>query len=183
MIAWPPCIIIACDLIEHDYYAFPFKEAPMDDTLKLDKFLCFAVYAAGHAFSRVYKPLLDAIGLTYPQYLVMVVLWQEDRQTVGQIGEKLHLESSTLTPLLKRLETAGLVERQRNAADQRQVHIALTGKGRALSAQARQIPSCVLSAAGGDAQALHHLTQELTQLRTTLEQGQLPASPATDAGG
>ncbi|MGO9817439.1 MAG: MarR family winged helix-turn-helix transcriptional regulator [Acidocella sp.] len=154
----------------------------MDDMLKLDKFLCFAVYAAGHAFARVYKPLLDAIDLTYPQYLVMVALWQEDRQTVGQIGEKLFLESSTLTPLLKRLEAAGLVERQRNAADQRQVHVALTEKGRALRAQASQIPSCVLSAAGGDAEAVRHLTQELTQLRTTLEQGQLSASPATRAG-
>ena len=98
----------------------------MNDMPKLENFLCFAVYAAGHALTRVYKPLLDAIDLTYPQYLVMVSLWQKDRQTVGQIGEQLFLESSTLTPLLKRLETAGLVERQRNATDQRQVHITLT---------------------------------------------------------
>jgi DNA-binding MarR family transcriptional regulator len=100
----------------------------------------------------------------------MVTLWQEDRLTVGQIGEKLLLESSTLTPLLKRLEAAGLVERLRNAGDQRQVHVALTEKGKALRAEARGIPSCVLSAAGENAEAVRHLTEELTQLRTILEQ-------------
>ena len=143
----------------------------MDDMLKLDDFPCFAVYAAGHAFTRAYKPLLDALDLTYPQYLVMVALWQKDRQTVGQIGETLFLELSTLTPLLKRLETAGLVERQRNAADQRQVHVALTAQGRVLRAKARQVPACVFAAAGGDAKALQHLTKELARLRTTLEAG------------
>ncbi len=143
----------------------------MDDTLKLDDFPCFAVYAAGHAFTRVYKPLLDALDLTYPQYLVMVTLWQKDRQTVGQIGAQLYLESSTLTPLLKRLEAAGLLARQRNAADQRQVHVALTEQGRALRAKAGQVPSCVFAAAGGNMEALSHLTKELTQLRTILDSG------------
>ena len=148
----------------------------MDDHLKLDEFLCFAVYAAGHAFTRVYKTLLDAIDLTYPQYLVMVTLWQEDRQTVGQIGEKLFLESSTLTPLLKRLESAGLVQRQRNAADQRQVYVELSDQGRALRAKASQIPPCILAATGGDVEMLRRLTTELTQLRVKLEQN--PAPPA-----
>ena len=141
----------------------------MNDMPKLEDFLCFAVYAAGHALTRVYKPLLDAIGLTYPQYLVMVSLWQNDRQTVGQIGEQLFLESSTLTPLLKRLETAGLVERQRNATDQRQVHITLTETGRALRAKACQIPPCIRTAAGGDVDSLRHLTKVLKQLRVTLD--------------
>jgi len=141
----------------------------MDDVLKLDDFLCFAVYAAGHALTRVYKPLLDAIGLTYPQYLVMVVLWQEEDQTVGQIGEKLFLESSTLTPLLKRLESAGLVQRARSAADQRQVHVVLTEAGKALQARAAEIPACLLAATGGDMAHLRQLTTALTQLRMTLD--------------
>ncbi len=84
-----------------------------DDLLKIDNFVCFALYSAGHAFTRLYKPLLDPLGLTYPQYLVMAVLWEKDGRTVGEIGEKLLLESSTLTPLLKRLETAGMVRRTR----------------------------------------------------------------------
>ena len=93
--------------------------AAASPALRLDNFLCFAVYTAGHAFNRLYKPLLEALGLTYPQYLAMVALWEKDDQTVGELGEKLFLESNTLTPLLKRLEGMGLVTRVRDKADER----------------------------------------------------------------
>src|SRR5690349_19692133 len=105
------------------------------DPLKLDSMLCFAVYAAGHAFTRFYKPRLDAIGLTYPQYLVFLVLWEEDGLTVKALGEKLFLDSGTITPLIKRLEARGLVRRQRDEEDERQVRIHLTPEGRALRAK------------------------------------------------
>src|SRR5438874_8124185 len=96
-----------------------------EDALRFSDFLCFAVYSASHAFNRVYKPLLDELGLTYPQYLVMVLLWEQDDQTVGSLGEKLFLESSTLTPLLKRLEALGQVKRNRDQVDERQVRVRL----------------------------------------------------------
>src|SRR5258705_11588966 len=96
----------------------------------LDDFLCFAVYSANLAFNRVYKPLLDELGLTYPQYLVLVVLYEEDNQTVGGLGEKLFLDSSTLTPLLKRMEGVGYITRRRDPKDERQVRIGLTARGK-----------------------------------------------------
>ena len=114
----------------------------------LGQLLCFTVYSTGHAFNKVYKPLLDRLGLTYPQYLVMVALWESDGQRVGELGEKLFLESSTLTPLLKRLEGLGLVERRRDAADERVVRISLTEKGRDLRDQALDVPSCIAEATG-----------------------------------
>ena len=110
--------------------------APSDP--KLDDFLCFAVYSASHAFNRLYKPLLDELGLTYPQYLVMVTLWERDDRTVGEIGERLFLESNTLTPLLKRMEAAGLVSRSRDPADERQVRLRLTAEGKGLVEKARK---------------------------------------------
>jgi MarR family transcriptional regulator, organic hydroperoxide resistance regulator len=140
----------------------------LSDDLHLDGFLCFAVYSAGHAFNRVYKPLLDALGLTYAQYLVMVALWEEDGQTVGQIGEKLFLESNTLTPLLKRLEAAGYLSRLRDPADERQVRVTLTASGKALREKARGVPGCILSASGQSAATLGRLTAELATLRDTL---------------
>src|ERR1700747_3065925 len=94
--------------------------------LMLSNQLCFAVYSTAHAFNRVYKPLLDSLGLTYPQYLVMLTLWERDRVTVTAIGEQLFLDSGTLTPLLKRLEAAGLLRRSRDRADERQVLVTLT---------------------------------------------------------
>jgi DNA-binding MarR family transcriptional regulator len=111
-------------------------EKPLD----LDSFLCFAIHSTAHAVQRANKPLMDKLGLTYPQYLVMVVLWGEDNQTVSRIGDRLFLESSTLTPLLKRLEAAGLVRRQRDTADERQVRVQLTAAGRALHDKARRLP-------------------------------------------
>jgi DNA-binding MarR family transcriptional regulator len=118
------------------------------DVLKLDNQLCFAVYAAAHAFAATYKPLLEPLGLTYPQYLVMLVLWQEDGMTVSAIGRRLGLDSGTLTPLLKRLQAAGLLSRIRDAADERQVRITLTAPGRALKQKAKGIPQALLCASG-----------------------------------
>jgi DNA-binding MarR family transcriptional regulator len=118
------------------------------DALKLDNQLCFAVYAAAHAFNATYKSLLEPLGLTYPQYLVMLVLWQEDGVTVSGIGARLGLDSGTLTPLLKRLEAAGLVSRIRDAADERQVRITLTAAGRAMRQKAKGFPQELLCASG-----------------------------------
>jgi DNA-binding MarR family transcriptional regulator len=118
------------------------------DVLRLDNQLCFAVYAAAHAFNATYKPLLEPLGLTYPQYLVMLVLWQEDGVTVSGVGARLGLDSGTLTPLLKRLEAARLLTRVRDAADERQVRITLTVAGRTLKQKAKGIPQELLCASG-----------------------------------
>ncbi len=137
--------------------------------LALGGFLCFAVYSASHALNRVYKPLLDQLGLTYPQYLVMAVLWEEDDQTVGSVGSKLSLESSTLTPLLKRLEAQGAITRSRDPNDERQVRIRLTAAGKALRAKAEGVPACLLEATGMTLPALDRLRREITDLRDALE--------------
>jgi len=108
------------------------RKQATDFPLLLDNQLCFAVYSTGHAFNRVYKPLLDRLGLTYPQYLVMLVLWERDDVAVKDIGARLFLDSGTLTPLLKRLEAAGLIKRTRGTEDERQVLVALTPQGHAL---------------------------------------------------
>src|ERR1700761_4390279 len=122
------------------------KSSPADQLLRLDNQICFAVYSAAHAFNRVYKPLLDRLGLTYPQYLVMLVLWERDGVPVKEIGERLHLDSGTLTPLLKRLQQAGLVKRTRSSADERQVLIGLTAQGNGLKDKARAVPPQLLAA-------------------------------------
>ena len=103
-----------------------------DDPLRLDNQLCFALHAAAHAVTKKYRPLLGGVGLTYPQYLVLLVLWEGDRRTVSELGGRLYLDSGTLTPLLKRLEAAGLVLRARRSSDEREVEVALTAKGRDL---------------------------------------------------
>src|SRR6201986_3830711 len=121
------------------------KPTAADQLLKLDHQICFAVYSAAHAFNRVYKPLLDRLGLTYPQYLVMLVLWERDDVPVKEIGERLFLDSGTLTPLLKRLEAADLIKRTRSTEDERQVLIALTPKGRSLKEKARAVPEGILA--------------------------------------
>ncbi len=138
------------------------------ERLPLDDYLCFAVYSAGHAFNRIYKPLLDALGLTYPQYLALVALWDEDDQTVGQIGEKLFLESSTLTPLLKRLEASGHITRQRDAEDERVVRVRLTPKGKALSKTSCEISPRILAATGMEVDALRALQRQIVALRDGL---------------
>lgn len=147
----------------------PAPEGPPADFVPIDGKLCFALYAASHAFTRVYKPLLDEIGLTYPQYLVMVCLWEQDDRTVGSLGDKLSLESSTLTPLLKRLEALGHVTRSRDPADERVVRIRLTQSGRALRKAARKISACILAATGLDIAGVARLQREVTTLRKALE--------------
>jgi len=112
--------------------------------LRLDDQLCFALYAASHAVGRTYQPLLAPLGLTYLQYVTMMVLWEQEGLTVKAIGARLQLDSATLTPLLKRMEAAGLVTRTRDAADQRAVRIGLTDRGRALEAAARSVPEALL---------------------------------------
>jgi MarR family transcriptional regulator, organic hydroperoxide resistance regulator len=132
------------------------------------EWLCFAVYSTGHAFNRVYKPLLDEVGLTYPQYLVMAALWSKDDQTVGELGETLFLESSTLTPLLKRLEGLGHVTRERDPADERQVRVRLTRAGTALRTKARDIPACILERTGLSLRELNRLQADISKLRENL---------------
>lgn len=119
------------------------KSAPSDapiEVLRLDNQLCFALYGAANRMTRLYRPMLDALGLTYPQYLALLVLWEASPRTVGALGDALDLDSSTLTPLLKRLEAGGLVQRTRDPEDERRVIVALTDKGRALRDQAVSIP-------------------------------------------
>lgn len=139
-----------------------------DSMLALDSQLCFALYSASLAMTKTYKPLLEKIGLTYPQYLVMLVLWQEENLLVKSIGEKLFLDSGTLTPLLKRLETSGLIIRTRDLQDERQVRITLTREGRALKRRAQDIPSQVQCASGQPADALVSLRSQLALIRDDL---------------
>lgn len=131
----------------------------------LEEQLCFAIYSAGIAIQRAYKPLLDALGLTYPQYLVLNVLWREDAQTVGSIAQQLALESSTLTPLLKRLETAGLIRRTRNPENERQVIVSVTEEGMALRSRAGCLGDTLLQASGETPAALSKLNREIAHLR------------------
>jgi DNA-binding MarR family transcriptional regulator len=138
------------------------------DLLALDNQFCFALYSASLAMTKTYKPLLDKLGLTYPQYLVMLVLWQQDNILVKDIGEALFLDSGTLTPLLKRLEAADLLVRTRDAEDERQVRITLTAPGRQLKKAAREIPLQILCASGQTKEVLMQLRGQLSQLREDL---------------
>jgi DNA-binding MarR family transcriptional regulator len=139
-----------------------------DMSLQLGNQLCFAIYSTAHAFNRVYKPLLDRLGLTYPQYLVMLVLWERDGVPVKDIGERLFLDSGTLTPLLKRLEVAHLLRRTRSAADERQVLISLTSQGQALKEKARAVPQAILAASACSLGELSAMKNELITLRDRL---------------
>ncbi len=143
----------------------PRKTPPPNEWLLLDQQLCFALYSASLAMTKLYKPLLEPLGLTYPQYLVMLVLWQGDGLTVSQLGERLALDSGTLTPLLKRLETQGLVQRLRDAADERRVLLQLTPAGRALQTQAGSIPRVIGQASGCSLDELVDLKTRLRALR------------------
>jgi DNA-binding MarR family transcriptional regulator len=144
------------------------KPPAIEEKLLLDSFLCFAIYSAGHSFNQFYRPLLDAIGLTYPQYLVMVALWTENDQTVKALGQKLLLDSSTLTPLLKRLETTGYLTRSRDPDDERQVRVRLTAAGRALKNRARSIPVCVEGTLGLSNDALKKVQADVLAIRDRL---------------
>lgn len=138
------------------------------ELLLLDNQLCFALYSTSLAMTKLYKPLLAKLDMTYPQYLVMLALWQQDRQNVNALGTRLHLDSGTLTPLLKRMELSGWLTRQRDAQDERRVTIALTPAGRKLKAQAKKIPDCVVAASQCALPELIALTQQLQGLRVQL---------------
>ncbi|MGQ0681188.1 MarR family winged helix-turn-helix transcriptional regulator [Bradyrhizobium sp.] len=144
------------------------RKSASDQPLLLGNQLCFAIYSTAHAFNRFYKPLLDRLGLTYPQYLVMMVLWEQDGLSVKEIGERLFLDSGTLTPLLKRMETAGLVKRSRSTEDERQVIIALTPQGEGLKEKARSLPLSILAASECSVAELAALKKEVEALRDKL---------------
>ncbi|WP_310567949.1 MarR family transcriptional regulator [Hydrogenophaga sp.] len=139
-----------------------------EQALLLDNQLCFALYSASLAMTKLYKPLLDELGLTYPQYLALLVLWERDGLTVSELGERLSLDSGTLTPLLKRMEAAGLLSRLRDAADERRVLIRLTADGRRLKTRAQRIPACVLQASQCDVAEALALTRQVQALRQRL---------------
>lgn len=136
-----------------------------DEALKLDHQLCFALYSASLAMVKLYKPLLNPLGLTYPQYLAMLVLWEGDGRTVSELGARLTLDSGTLTPLLKRLEAAGLVQRRRSSEDERRVLVSLTAAGYALKERAAAVPRQASCATSCDLDALAALTLQLKELR------------------
>lgn len=137
-------------------------------TAPLDTQLCFSLYATSMAVTRTYKPLLDRLGLTYPQYLVLLALWEADGRTVGALATRLGLESSTLTPLVKRLEAAGFVTRTRNPADERQVQVRLTPPGAALQDSCGCLAEALLARSGLDPKRLAALNQDVQALRDAL---------------
>lgn len=147
----------------------PGKTISPEQALRLDNQVCFALYSASHAMSKAYKPHLDALGLTYPQYVAMLVLWERDGLTVSEIGARLYLDSGTLTPLLKRLEGAGYISRLRDTTDERRVLIQLTAAGRKLKARAVVIPTCMLDAMQCSIKELSDLTRQVQQLRDRLQ--------------
>ena len=142
--------------------------SPAISLLNLDRQLCFALYSASLAMTKAYKPLLAQLGLTYPQYLVMLALWQHSPQGMGELGERLSLDSGTLTPLAKRLEAMGLVTRNRSAHDERNVQISLNAAGKRLRARAEPLPLCVMQLTGCELPQLESLTRELKVLRDQL---------------
>lgn len=139
-----------------------------DDKLKLGVQLCFALYSTLLGVNKVYRGLLRDLDLTYPQYLVMLVLWERDGINVSEICDHLYLETTTLTPLLKRLETRGLIRRQRSASDERQVIVSLTGEGHALREKAKTIPECVANAMERSPEQIDDLRRQLVSLRAAL---------------
>ena len=149
-----------------------------DDFLRLDRQVCFPLYAASNLFGRLYRPVLAKLGLTYPQYLVMLVLWEQAPQSVGALGEQLHLDSGTLTPLLKRMEAAGLVTRKRDTADERRVLVALTEQGRALRQQARDVPQTLASGLSLSPDELIDLRASVQHLVAVLATAEATVSPS-----
>lgn len=143
----------------------------MADILKLDDQLCFALHAASRAMTGAYAPLLEALDVTYPQYLVLLVLWEEDGVRVSRLGERLHLDSATLTPLLKRLEGRGILERRRSIADERVVEIFLTAKGRRLRTKAADVGKEMFCKMQLSIDELGRLREELKALTKRLQQG------------
>ncbi len=142
---------------------------PDDDWLRLDQQICFSLHAASRAFNGVYRGILRDLGLTYPQYLVMLVLWEHDELPVKKLGEHLRLDSGTLSPLLKRLEAAGLVRRERSPRDERSVEVRLTGEGVALRRRALQVPRRIAASTGFDTDEIRTLRARLDELTTALD--------------
>lgn len=153
-----------------------------DQMLALDNQLCFALYATSLAMTKLYKPLLAPLGLTYPQYLVMLVLWEHDDQTVNDVGHALQLDSGTLTPLLKRMETAGWLSRQRDAADERRVRLHLTPKGRTLKQAAQSVPSAIACQLGLSTSDIVSLRRTLVDVRDRLRAPLAAQSPDLNKG-
>ena len=147
----------------------PNKTDTVDAMLQLDNQLCFALYSASLAMTKLYKPLLEELGLTYPQYQAMLVLRERDGLMVSELGERLSLDSGTLTPLLKRLEASGLLQRVRDAADERVVFITLTAEGRALKARALEVFSAIGNQTGYEISEIESLRESLKRLKGHLE--------------
>ncbi|MDO0927455.1 MarR family transcriptional regulator [Streptomyces sp. TG1A-8] len=143
--------------------------APEADWLRLDRQICFSLHAASRAFNGVYRVVLGDLGLTYPQYLVMLVLWERDDLSVKKLGEHLRLDSGTLSPLVKRLEGAGLVRRERSARDERSVRVRLTGEGAALRERAVEVPRRIAAATGFGLAEIGELRERLDRLTTALD--------------
>jgi DNA-binding MarR family transcriptional regulator len=135
---------------------------------RLDHQLCFALYSSSLLMTKLYKPVLGSLGLTYPQYIVLLVLWETDRIAVGELGTRLYLDSGTLTPLLKRMEAAGLLTRSRAAEDERRVIVALTAAGRAMRRKAEKVPLAVACATGCRLDEISALTTQLQTLRANV---------------
>ena len=139
------------------------------EQLRLDHLICFAAYSASHAFSRFYRPTLDRLGLTYPQFVVMMVLWEKQKTTMKALSDEVQLESNTLTPLLKKLEAAGLVRRTRNAEDERVLDVEVTEKGMALKVDAKVMALELAKASGETLEGVLDLQQRLVKMRRSIE--------------
>ena len=139
------------------------------DPLRLENQLCFGLYAAAHAMNRAYRVRLGPLGLTYPQYLTLLALWEIDRQSVSELGQRLRLDSGTLTPVLKRLESAGLVSRTRNRADEREVEIGLTDRGKAMRFEAVGVREDVVCRLGMSEDEIVRLRRDIDQMLTNLD--------------
>jgi MarR family transcriptional regulator, organic hydroperoxide resistance regulator len=153
-------------------------DAAATDLLRLDQQICFSLSAASRAFNGVYRVLLKDLGITYPQYLVLLVLWEHRQLPVKKLGEHLRLDSGTLSPLLKRLEAAGLVRRERSARDERSVEVRLTEEGTAMRERAEQVPRRIVAATGFDADEIRELRTRLDRLTGALDAAAASSEPA-----
>ncbi|PIB06101.1 MULTISPECIES: MarR family winged helix-turn-helix transcriptional regulator [Streptomyces] len=153
------------------------ETVPAGDYLRLDQQICFSLNAASRAFGGLYRVILKDLGLTYPQYLVMLVLWEHGELSVKKVGEHLRLDSGTLSPLLKRLEAAGLVRRERSAHDERSVHVDLTEEGAALRERAVEVPRRIARATGADLDEIRELRSRLDRLTAALDAAALEETP------
>ncbi|MEU6402062.1 MarR family transcriptional regulator [Streptomyces sp. NPDC046985] len=158
----------------------PPSAVPDEDWLLLDRQICFSLHAAARAFTGVYRTLLKDLGLTYPQYLVMLVLWEDGPTPVKRLGERLRLDSGTLSPLLKRLEAAGLVRRERSARDERSVEVRVSAEGAALRERAARVPRRIKAATGFDLDELSELRARLDRLTEALDTALIEESDQPD---